>query len=111
MYFTHVPRRGELGLNKRPCVSASWLGPTVQKGRRKGSRMTALACDRQIFEGHLGRERRRRRWRPATDTKKVTIRNSSASDEAGGIHTTRSNVRGENVFGPLSMKVNRCRTG
>ena len=56
MYFTHVPRTGELGLNKRPCVSASWLGPTVQKGRRKGSRMTDLACDRQIFEGHLGEE-------------------------------------------------------
>lgn len=55
-HFTHVPRTGELGINKRPCVSASWLGPTTQKGRRKGSRMTDLACDRQIFEGHLGEE-------------------------------------------------------
>lgn len=53
----------------------------------------------------IWRRRRRRRWRPATDTKKVTIRNSSASDGARGIYTTRCNTRGENVFGPLSMKI------
>lgn len=56
IHFTHVPRTGEHGINKRPRVSASWLGPTMQKGRRKVFRMTYLVCDRQISEGHLGKE-------------------------------------------------------
>ena len=56
MHFTHMLRTGELSINKRPRVSASWLGSLVQKGRRKGSRKTDLACDRQISEGHLGEE-------------------------------------------------------
>lgn len=54
MHFTHMPRTGELSLSKRPRVSASRVGPIIQKGRRKGSRRTDLACDRQISEGHLG---------------------------------------------------------
>lgn len=31
-------------------------GPDHTEGREKVSRMTDLACDRQIFEGHLGKE-------------------------------------------------------
>lgn len=49
--------------------------------------------------------RRRKRWRPATDTKKVTIRNSLASDGECGIYTTCYDIRGENVSSPLSMKI------
>lgn len=95
MHVIHVPRTGEHSTNKRPRVS------TMQKGGRKVFRMTDLVCDRQISEGHLGKEEdwRRRRWRPATDTKKVTIRNSLASDGASGIYTTCCGRRGENVFG------------
>lgn len=50
MHFTHVPRTGEHCINKRPRVS------TMQKGGRKVFRMTDLVCDRQISEGHLGKE-------------------------------------------------------
>ena len=55
-HFTHVPRTGELGRNKRSRVSVPGLGATTQKGGRKVFGMTDLACDRQIFEGHLGEE-------------------------------------------------------
>lgn len=45
--------------------------------------------------------RRRKRWWPVTDTKKVTVRNSSVSD----IDTTRCDIRDEHVFGLPSMKI------
>lgn len=45
--------------------------------------------------------RTRKRWWPVTDTKKVTVRNSSVSD----IDTTRCDIRDEHVFGLPSMKI------
>lgn len=53
--------------------------------------MTALACDGQIFQGHLGKEEKEEEEVAGASyahPQKATIRNRSTSDRMGGICTT-----------------------